>query len=121
MRLPGGAGRAFLISRAWAITRARHLKRHPHCVMCHAKGPKGMTVDHVTPRSVRPDLALDPNNLQTLCSQCHGQAKQHHERKAGDVLAGGSTVEGWPADPAHPWNMPATAPAQARLTPKRQR
>jgi len=78
-----------------------------------------MTVDHVIARSLRPDLALDPSNLQTLCSQCHGLAKQHHERAAGDVFAGGSTGAGWPVDPGHPWNMGNAGPAAARLLPKR--
>ena len=119
MRLPRQIARAFLTTRAWAIVRARHLRRHPHCAWCRAKGPKGMTVDHVIPRSLRPDLQSDPGNLQTLCSQCHGQAKQHHERVEGDTLRGGSTPAGWPLDPAHPWNLPATAPAQARLTAAR--
>jgi hypothetical protein len=77
-----------------------------------------MTVDHREPRSRRPDLALAPSNLQTLCSRCHGQAKQHHERTAGDVMAGGSSAAGWPVDPGHPWNLAASAPPGARLAPK---
>lgn len=111
--------RNFLASRAWAILRARHLRRRPNCAWCGARGPKGMTVDHVEPRARRPDLAMDPANLQTLCSQCHGQAKQHHERADGDVLAGGSSSNGWPVDPGHPWNLPRGAAPGARLAPKR--
>lgn len=78
-----------------------------------------MTVDHVKPRSQRPDLALDPANLQTLCGRCHGQAKQAHELAAGDVMASGSSSSGWPIDPGHPWNLAASAPPAARLAPNR--
>lgn len=78
-----------------------------------------MTVDHKLPRSLRPDLALDPTNLQTLCGQCHGLAKQHHEATAGDVLAGGSSSSGWPVDPRHPWNLAAGATPAARLASNR--
>ena len=78
-----------------------------------------MTVDHVIPRRLRPDLAADPGNFQTLCGPCHGSAKQHHERTAGDVLASGSSSAGWPIDPAHPWNLDAGAPPAVRLSPKR--
>ena len=28
-------------------------------------------VDHIIPRSKAPALALDPNNLRTLCRPCH--------------------------------------------------
>lgn len=76
-----------------------------------------MTVDHIEPRVRRPDLALAPSNLQTLCNRCHGQAKQHHERTAGDPMQGGSSAAGWPADPAHPWNLASSAPPAARLAP----
>jgi 5-methylcytosine-specific restriction endonuclease McrA len=30
-----------------------------------------MMVDHIVPRSKRPDLALDISNLQTLCGRCN--------------------------------------------------
>jgi hypothetical protein len=78
-----------------------------------------MTVDHIQARRIRPDLALEPGNLQTLCATCHSSAKQAHERSAGDVMAGGSSSTGWPADPGHPWNLPASASPAARLAPKR--
>lgn len=114
-------GRDFLRSRVWAIVRARHLRAHPNCSWCPARGPKGMTVDHVIRRADRPDLALDPANLQTLCGSCHGSAKQHHERTAGDVLATGSSSSGWPVDPSHPWNLNAGAAPAVRLSPNRGR
>lgn len=78
-----------------------------------------MTVDHIKRRSMFPELALDPANLQTLCGTCHGQAKQAHELAAGDVLASGSSSSGWPVDPGHPWNLAASAAPAARLAPPR--
>jgi hypothetical protein len=103
------ASRDFLKSRAWRIVRARHLVEHPDCAWCPASGPAGMTVDHIKPRSERPELALAPSNLQTLCATCHGSAKQSHERNAGNPLAGGTSSTGWPIDPRHPWNRGAAA------------
>jgi hypothetical protein len=81
-----------------------------------------MTVDHIRPRAERPDLALSPANLQTLCDTCHGQAKQAHERNAHDPLAGGTSATGWPVDPRHPWNggagraAPAKSPARVPVS-----
>ena len=36
-------------------------------------------VDHMIPRDVRPDLALDHGNLQPLCKSCHSKKtrKEH--------------------------------------------
>lgn len=33
-----------------------------------------MNVDHIKPRKLFPELALDPDNLQVLCHECnHGK------------------------------------------------
>ena len=50
--------------------------------MCGAAvaGAYGAHVDHIIPRRVRPDLALDTSNLQVLCVTCHNSAKQKHEK-----------------------------------------
>lgn len=63
-----------------------------------------MTVDHRISRRRRPDLARDPNNLQTLCATCHNRAKQRHEARAADPMAGGIGADGMPLDPRHPWH-----------------
>jgi hypothetical protein len=45
---------------------------HPFCLCCAQIGIQTATevVDHVIPIRDRPDLALDPNNLQALCDWC---------------------------------------------------
>jgi 5-methylcytosine-specific restriction endonuclease McrA len=32
-----------------------------------------LTVHHIKPVRLAPDLALDPDNLVTLCRSCHGR------------------------------------------------
>lgn len=42
------------------------------CPLCGRKPPEVVFhVDHIEPRSKRPDLALDPSNLQILCGDCN--------------------------------------------------
>ncbi len=43
--------------------------------------PKRSTmVHHIIPRSERPDLELDPDNLRALCAECH--EREHPERRS---------------------------------------
>lgn len=37
-------------------------------------------VHHVIPRSERPDLELDPDNLRALCAECH--EREHPEKRS---------------------------------------
>lgn len=39
-------------------------------------------VHHIIPREQRPDLALNLDNLRSLCNQCHNRA--HPEKGAGE-------------------------------------
>jgi 5-methylcytosine-specific restriction endonuclease McrA len=43
------------------------------CECCGASPADGirLNVDHIQPRKRRPDLALDPWNLQVLCDDCN--------------------------------------------------
>ena len=42
------------------------------CMCCGSRPPKKvMHVDHIKPRSKRPDLELKFNNLQVLCEDCN--------------------------------------------------
>jgi len=43
------------------------------CQICGLKESDIMLVDHVLPKSIHPELKLDPNNLQTLCPNCHAR------------------------------------------------
>ncbi|HFR4577697.1 TPA: HNH endonuclease signature motif containing protein, partial [Streptococcus suis] len=49
------------------------------CVQCYAKGivvTERLEVDHIQTIEDRPDLALDIDNLRTLCRHCHD--KRHN-------------------------------------------
>lgn len=64
----------FYNSPAWLRVRYVALKRaRGSCECCGARPSHGdpLHVDHIKPRSKRPDLALDPSNLQVLCRPCN--------------------------------------------------
>jgi len=67
----------FLETFAWRKVRMEALVRYgPVCQCCGASPQTGavMNVDHIKPRKLFPDLALDVNNLQILCHDCnHGK------------------------------------------------
>ena len=46
--------------------------------ICNKCGKHGgsLEVDHIVPRSVRPDLAADKSNFQMLCRSCHAKKTQ---------------------------------------------
>ena len=52
--------------------RKRILKRDNYtCKSCNYSEKEIMEVDHILPRLYFPELSMDINNLQTLCSNCH--------------------------------------------------
>jgi 5-methylcytosine-specific restriction endonuclease McrA len=67
----------FLATYEWRQVRMQVLKRDgAKCACCGATPADGlvMNVDHIKPRKLYPELALDPSNLQVLCSVCnHGK------------------------------------------------
>lgn len=70
----------FYLSPAWKTLRLKILRAAGwRCAMCGAARRHGTQVDHIIPRRKRPDLALDPRNLQVLCPSCHSSAKRCHE------------------------------------------
>ena len=68
---------SFLSTFQWRKVRMEALKKYgPRCQCCGATPADGavINVDHIKPRKLRPDLALDVNNLQLLCHECnHGK------------------------------------------------
>lgn len=74
---PAATCDAFLESYEWRRARMAALKRYgSKCQCCGATPQDGarMNVDHIKPRKLFPNLALDLNNLQVLCSECnHGK------------------------------------------------
>lgn len=67
----------FLESYEWRRVRMEALKKYgARCQCCGASPADGavMNVDHIKPRKLFPQLALDVNNLQVLCHECnHGK------------------------------------------------
>ena len=68
---------AFLLSYEWRRLRMQALTKYgPVCQCCGADRSDGlkMHVDHIKPRKLYPQLALDITNLQILCEVCnHGK------------------------------------------------
>lgn len=95
MTRAGNAKRGY--DRDWFRLRARHLRAHPLCVVC---GAKGEHVDHVQPIRVAPHRRLDPFNLQTLCERHHNRITQAFDK---GNLRGACRPDGTPLDPDHPW------------------
>lgn len=67
--------RDFYSSDEWRRLRAKVLELYEcKCMMC-GRSPKShgivVHVDHIQPRSKRPDLALNIENLQILCEDCN--------------------------------------------------
>ena len=64
----------FYESREWMQLRYAVLKRDgAKCALCCSTRADGVRlhVDHIKPRSVFPELELDPENLQVLCEPCN--------------------------------------------------
>lgn len=61
----------FYASRAWRTARRTALTRDLHqCTQCGTSDR--LTVHHIESISTHPDIALDVDNLTTLCRSCHG-------------------------------------------------
>ena len=88
--------------KAWRKRRARQLRETPWCEGCKAQGmTRPATIaDHVIPHRGDWDLFIR-GKLKSLCSTCHDAAKQREERRG---FAPDLDPEGWPVDPAHPFN-----------------
>ena len=71
------ASKEFLTSYEWRRLRMQAITIHgAKCQCCGATPATGavINVDHVKPRKLYPELALDINNLQILCHECnHGK------------------------------------------------
>ena len=93
----------FYNTKEWYIARAMTLKRDRyHCCFCGCSvNGKGLSrVDHIKRRVDHPELALDLNNLQTLCVHCHESIKTKDENNPNR----GCNEDGTPKDPNNPWN-----------------
>ena len=83
-------------TKRWAVLRQQIIERDGWACRCCGKRALRLEVDHVKPVRLRPDLAFDPRNLQSLCGPCHtrktriecGHKEKSPERKAwADAVA----------------------------------
>lgn len=79
------------------------LRCNPLCERCESGGlvVVAKEVHHKKPWDKYPDLALDLDNLESLCEPCHDKAK--NKNSLGNV--GGCGVDGMPRHKGHPWNQ----------------
>lgn len=72
----------FYTSREWRQIRYEAIKLHHGVCMCCGRSPSEhgvvLHVDHIQPKSLRPDLALRLDNLQVLCEDCN-LGKSNHD------------------------------------------
>jgi 5-methylcytosine-specific restriction endonuclease McrA len=71
---PWHAKNLFFLSDQWIKLRYATLsQRGNNCECCGRSWSVGnpLQVDHIKPRSIFPDLALEPSNLQILCRECN--------------------------------------------------
>ena len=62
----------FYSSQAWKNLRIKALAKGNYCRACGRKPDKiVLHVDHILPRSIYPELALELSNLQILCADCN--------------------------------------------------
>ena len=59
-----------------ALIRSILLRDGYRCTRCNVpkRGPRSLHVHHVKPWGDYPDLRFDPDNLTTLCRDCHHDA-----------------------------------------------
>lgn len=72
----------FYSSAEWLALRASHLAEHPLCVHCDGQGRLRLAtvVHHKIERLSDSSLALDPDNLESVCNPCH---TAYHKRRKG--------------------------------------
>lgn len=90
-----------------ALKAATHLANGYTCGMCgclcvgRSPAPNSPVCDHKVPHRGDATLFFDPDNLWTVCKQCHDSEKQRIEKTGYSSMPDAS---GWPSDPRHPAN-----------------
>lgn len=79
---PSSTARGY--DRTWSRLRVTHLNANPYCKRCEDRAGRYVAasiVDHIIRVEERPDLRLDPANLQSLCVPCHSGPKQREDNR----------------------------------------
>lgn len=97
---------------AWRIRRAQQLKAVPWCEPCKKEGKsrRATTVNHVEPHHGDPEKFFH-GALESCCSDCHDRMIQKAERRGFRPTI---DLDGWPTDPAHPFNKAAKSHGRRR-------
>ena len=100
--------RNFIRSARWQRLRAYHLKRHPLCARCKAKGKVTLAteVHHITPCMDNPALQGTRATSRAYARPAMPHCRQHDRR--GFCYATDS--DGYATDPKHPCNRPRLQP-----------
>lgn len=72
--LPIKAGASFYSTPEWKRARYQAIVKYGNSCQCCGASPKDgivIHVDHIKPKSLYPELALDIDNLQILCAECN--------------------------------------------------
>lgn len=87
----------------WRALRARQLAEQPLCERHLRKGQlrAATVVNHRKPHQGDRSLFRDPDNLESVCKECHDGLIQSEERLGFSKDIG---ADGWPTDPQHPSN-----------------
>lgn len=96
------AYRAWYWTTRWRKRAKAHLDAEPLCRMCMATGhvTPATVADHIVEHKGDPDLFWN-GALQSLCATHHSSTKAREERRGYAI---GSSVDGAPLDPGHPWH-----------------
>lgn len=91
--------------KAWQQARRAQLSREPLCSRCKTLGyvVLATVVNHIIPHKGDWFLFISSTNHESTCKPCHDSHIQSYERTG---IIKGSTPEGRPRDPSHPWNRP---------------
>jgi 5-methylcytosine-specific restriction endonuclease McrA len=72
----------------WSSTRKMALLRDNYtCQECGFREPEIMTVDHIKPKALFPELMYQLTNTKTLCPNCHAQKTKQDQNAAKLKLA----------------------------------
>lgn len=88
-----------LKTQRWQRVRAKQLARQPLCETCDQPA---LEVHHIVARSAG-GAVFDAANLMSLCRPCHSRITAK-ERTGRAYVAAACDEDGYPVDPAHPWN-----------------
>lgn len=94
--------RAWYGTKAWKIRRRAQLQRVPWCEPCKAEGKsRPATIANHNPPHRGDQRAFFHGPLESSCKTCHDGMIQRAETIG---YRPGIDADGWPSDPAHPFN-----------------